>query len=112
MGADMTGSARRRLIPHAFQDLSQWRVADEIALGEGDSETYRRRKLAVQMYAQGAPYAEIFEATKLLKQRVLAFVKRCLTFDDQGAIAGFSALVPRRRLAGYVRSAPDRKSVV
>lgn len=106
MGADMTGSTRRRLIPLAFQDISQWRDADEAALSTLDTEMYRRRRLAVQMYAQGAPYAEIFEVTKILKQRVLAFVKRCLTSDGEGAIAGFSALVPRRRLAGYERSAP------
>lgn len=100
------GSRRRSLIPQAFADLSQWPAPDEEALDEATLSCYLPRKRAVQMYADGVPHPEITAATKVARQTIFYLVGRCVTAAGDGTIAGFRALVPWRRLAGYDRRAP------
>jgi hypothetical protein len=103
----MTAGARRRsLIPPAFADLSLWPAPDEEALDEEALARYLPRKRAVQMYADGIPHPDITAATKVARQTIFYLVGRCVTAAGDGAIAGFRALVPWRRLAGYERRAP------
>ena len=100
------GSRRRSLIPPALADLSQWPAPDEEALDEEALAGYLPRKRAVQMYADGVPHADITAATNVARQTIFYLVGRCITAAGDGTIAGFRALVPWRRLAGYERRAP------
>lgn len=94
------------LIPNAHADLSKWPVPDELVLDAQTLATYTRRRLAVQMYAQGITLAAISEATALPRKTLFRQIKRCLMSGHDGRIAGFRALVPWQRLAGYERVQP------
>lgn len=103
----MTAASRRRsLIPPAFADLSQWPAPDEEALDKEALAGYLPRKNAVLMYADGIPHADITAATNVARETIFYLVRRCLTGAADGTIAGFRALVPWQRLAGYERRAP------
>jgi putative transposase len=102
----MTKSRNRSLIPFAFANLEAWPAPDERIFDKVKAAAYRRRKLAVQMYADGMSHAAITEATSLPRQVVCNLVKRCVTGAEDGAIAGFRALIPHQRLAGYTRVKP------
>lgn len=41
------------------------------------------------------PLHEISSITLIDRKDILAFVKRCLSYDDQGRIWGYRALIPR-----------------
>lgn len=102
----MTDARRRSLIPPAFSDLSQWPAPDEEALNEKELATYVCRKRAVQMYADGVDHAQITAATSVQRDAIFYLVNRCMIGAEDGRIAGFRALVPWQRLAGYERREP------
>jgi putative transposase len=102
----MSGARPRKLIPLAFADLSQWPAIDEHLLEQPERDTYLDRKRAVEMYASGIGHEQITATTGIPREKIFYFVKRCVSGAASGTIAGFRALVPWTRLAGYERRAP------
>lgn len=102
----MTAPRLRTLIPPAFADLSQWPAPDEEVLSKEECGVYVARKRAVEMYADGMPVPDITAATSIARAQIFYLVKRCVTGAEDGTIAGFRALVPWERLAGYDRREP------
>jgi hypothetical protein len=102
----MRPTRNRSLIPQALSDLRLWPAPDEQAFDKEKKANYLRRKRAVEMYADGIGHDEITRVTELPRQTVCKLVHRCLTGAEDGAIAGFRALVPWQRLAGYERTKP------
>jgi putative transposase len=106
----MSEPRNHTLIPNAHADISKWPVPDEHVLDAKTLATYSKRKLAVQMYADGMALTSITEATALPRETVFRQVKRCLMSAHDGTIAGFRALVPWQRLAGYERKEPVKRT--
>lgn len=102
----MKPTRNRSLIPQALSDLALWPAPDEQAFDDEKKANYLRRRLAVQMYSDGIEHKEITSVTGLPRQTVCKLVHRCLTGAEDGVIAGFRALVPWQRLAGYERTQP------
>ncbi|TWI69131.1 hypothetical protein IP91_00197 [Pseudoduganella lurida] len=102
----MNMGSRRSLIPSQLCDLTLWPMPDEAALDSGQRSIYQRRKQAVEMYAAAKPYGVIQERVSLSPQEVRRLVKRCVTSDGNGTIAGFTGLIPGYRIKEYKRTAP------
>jgi putative transposase len=102
----MKATRNRSLIPQGLSDLTLWPAPDERTFNDEKKAAYIRRRLAVQMYADGMTHDDIRKATSLPRQTICKLVHRCLTAGDDGKIAGFRALVPWQRLAGYERTLP------
>lgn len=102
----MSATRNRSLIPQSLSDLTLWPAPDERAFDEEKKANYLRRRLAVQMYSDGVRHEDITRETGLPRQTVCNLVHRCLMGAEDGTIAGFRALVPWKRLAGYDRKLP------
>ncbi len=70
---------------------------------EKDRKTFERRQKAVDMYCLGQPLAEIRKATGLSENEITRLYKRCVKTDQFGRTAGYTALVPRKRITKYAR---------
>ncbi|SFE24409.1 Integrase core domain-containing protein [Paenibacillus algorifonticola] len=91
-------------IDPAHLDTSIWPIVHEDKLDSNDKETFFARKKAIDMYMKNErPLHEISAVTLIDRKDILAFVKRCLSYDDQGRIWGYRALIPRKRLKQYER---------
>ncbi|NIE63060.1 hypothetical protein [Burkholderia sp. Ax-1719] len=100
-------SARRLLRPENGHP-SSWVQVPEAAF-EGNEESYRvykRRALAVEMYANDVPYDGIRKATGIGKQEVIRFVKTCQRPSGIGVV-GMFALIPYQRTKSYERKEPS-----
>ena len=102
----MSAGARRGLIPLAERNLDAWAAPDINALPRNAQDDYLRRRTVVEMYAGGARYEDIRQATGTSRSEVRRLVMRCVVFADDGAIYGFRALVGHVRTAGYRRTLP------
>jgi putative transposase len=102
----MNKGAARTLINPAHCELEKWQIPNPIVLSKADTAIYEKRKEAVEMYSESVSYKEIHAYTGISKSEVRRLIQRCLTYDGNGKIYGFSALVPRIRIGEYVRKAP------
>jgi putative transposase len=99
----MTQGRRRKLIPPAYSDLSQW-PAPDIEISRSDPK-FELRRLAVEMYANGDSQETIFELTGKDRGEVRRLIRRCISLAADGQIVGFYALLSGWRTDGYVREA-------
>lgn len=91
-------------IDPAHLDTSTWPIVHEDKLDSRNKEIFSARKKAIDMYMKNErPIHEISAVTRIDRKDILAFVKRCLSYDDQGRIWGYRALIPRKRLKQYER---------
>lgn len=101
----MKDGSRRGLIPLAYRDLATWPGPDIYGLPPNIAATFTRRRTAVEMYASGSTYDEIWKKAGICKSEVERFVKRCISIADDGRIWGFTGLLPNVRLVDYERTA-------
>lgn len=87
-----------------------WSDVHTSLMSESDKEIFHARKLAVDMYVDGAPLEDIFNSTNIPSSDVRRFTKRCMSVCSNGMVAGYSALIPRFRIATYERVAPMQNS--
>lgn len=101
----MSRGAQRQLIPLTFADLTTWPKPDETIFHEDIKRRYSGRKLAIELYAAGESFSEIFRRCGVREKEVRRLLKRCLLASDDGGIVGFRAIVKNVRLKDYYRSA-------
>ncbi len=83
-----------------------WSDVHTSLMSESDKEIFEARKLAVDMYVDGAPLDDIFKKTTIPSSDLRRFTKRCMSVCSNGMVAGYTALIPRFRIATYERVAP------
>lgn len=83
-----------------------WSNVHTSLMSESDRDVFEARKLAVDMYVDGAPLEEIFNRTNIPSPDVRRFTKRCMSVCSNGMVAGYTALIPHFRIASYERVAP------
>jgi putative transposase len=96
---------KRTLIPLAYSNIESWPAPDIHVFDEAQKNKYMNKKKAVEMYAAGKLYQDIFRQTGKSEDEVRRLIKRCLILLDDGCIAGFYALLPAIRLQDYTRKA-------
>lgn len=69
------------------------------AVPESCREVFRMRKMAVDLYIDGARMTEIEGITKIARQNILRLVERCCSQTDTGSYYGYTALFPYNVLA-------------
>src|SRR5476649_1441322 len=85
-------------------DLSIWQYPDEGALNEPKRAQYFSRKLAVELYIEGASSAVIKTRCGIGRRRVYDLIRnRCLETHPDGQCYGWRGLVPELRVLGYKR---------
>ncbi len=104
-------SVNRILIPMAYADLTAWPRPDCFGLNPTAVEIYRRRKEAVEMYADGTAFQEIRNASNISDDEVRRLVKRCVVLKEDGFIYGFFALLPGVLIKSYERKKSTAREV-
>lgn len=101
----MSRGMKRSLIPEIHSDLSRWPGPDVNVFGETEREDFYKRRLAVELYANGTNFAAIKAQTGKSEDEVQRIVKRCLKIGPDGSIFGFYACIRGARLQPYTRTA-------
>lgn len=95
---------RTSRIPEMWLDIASWPAPNIDHLV--DSDEYRRKREAVEMYFGNHDFTRIKAQTGLSEDWLRVLVKKCLHPHVDGRIHGFRALVRYSRTAGYRRQAP------
>lgn len=99
----MSRGPQRHLIPYPFSDLSAWPAPDLNVISQDEKSRYLDRKLAVEMYADNESSSNIKNATGKSANEIVRLVRKCLSPNGQGGIAGFTALLTGSRTGSYIR---------
>ncbi|RAT94015.1 hypothetical protein [Brevibacillus sp. Leaf182] len=92
-------------------DLSTWPGVLLDTLTAKDRETFLSRKRAIEMYM--SPHFTLDQITRetgVSRNRLIDFVKRCLSEDSNGVLWGYRALIPQKKLKSYTRTNLSSKS--
>ncbi|WP_289139875.1 hypothetical protein [uncultured Brevibacillus sp.] len=108
--------AQRRILERLPIDpsdlnLATWPGVLLDTLSANDRETFLSRKRAIEMYM--SPHFtldQIMRETGVSRNRLIGFVKRCLSEDSNGLVWGFRALIPHKNLKSYTRTNLSPKS--
>lgn len=85
-------------------DAINWKHPDEGALEGEAGDMYRARKLAVELYFQGAADSSIKDLTGLSLNYTYKLIKhRCLEVHQDGEVWGWRGLIPWIRINSYER---------
>lgn len=100
---------RKRLVEKVdidpkYLDVNNWPTVLVDPLKPEQKEVYSRRKQAVEMYLNDHTLDEIKNETALSRKEVSRYIKRCLSYDENGVIWGYRGLVPQKNLTSYQRS--------
>jgi transposase InsO family protein len=100
--------SRKRLLEKVdidpkYLDLNNWPTVLIETLQPNDKEIFSRRKRAVEMYINDYLLDEIKQETGLNRRDVSRYIKRCLSYDDNGIIWGYRGLLPQKNLKPYQR---------
>ncbi|GEM_PF-5097497 len=79
-------------------NTSTWSKVLVNNLSEIDKNVYINRKRVVDMYMN-----EIENKTGIKSNDVRRYVKHCMSIDDTGAMYGYTALIPYKRIKKYSR---------
>ncbi|MGU3442084.1 Mu transposase C-terminal domain-containing protein [Bacillus cereus] len=95
---------RRRLIEQYHYlsseqlDISNWPSVLEEELSSDNRKKFKKRKQAIEMYFNSdETLQEIVLKTSIHVDELRRYIRRCLSFDENGEIYGFRALIPRKR---------------
>ena len=76
----------------------QWKAIPLEVVPKDKVEVFKQRKQAVDMYIDGFTLKEIEEQTGIYASRISSLVKRCMQFDTDGNVYGYTALLPGIRI--------------
>ncbi|MGG2933972.1 Mu transposase C-terminal domain-containing protein [Bacillus pacificus] len=95
---------RRRLIEQYHYlsseqlDISNWPSVLEEELSSDNRKKFEKRKQAIEMYFNSdKTLQEIVLKTSIHVDELRRYIRRCLSFDENGEMYGFRALIPRKR---------------
>jgi putative transposase len=100
----MSSSKRTTLLTNV--PLESWPAIDVSVLTDEDAQSVEKRISALTLYAQGTPHRSINQETGITRQEINRLLRRCIALSEDGQVEGFRALLPGKRIAPYVRSAP------
>lgn len=81
-------------------DREEWEDLPEEVIPEKYRDTYKRRKMAVDMYIEGYNYTEIERRTGIKHNNFSRILSKCLTKNEHYIPYGYSGLIPGKRLKG------------
>ena len=90
----------------AILDLETWPTINEQIIEDANlRDAIQRRRRAIQLFVDRAPYDQIASETGVSGRMALRLFKRALETHPDGRIFGFRALFPYTRIAPYRRVA-------
>jgi putative transposase len=92
-------------IPPEHLNINEWPLVFVEGLSKDDQDIYNRRKEGIDLYFRGVSLKKIKKLTKIDSKDIYRLVDRCLELDKSGQIWGYRALIPRKRLEDYQRTA-------
>lgn len=78
--------------------IGQWPDIPPEAIPENKREQFERRKKAIIMYADGCKGSEIYERTGIQHTHISKMLAKCMQYNENGLVIGFSALIPNLRI--------------
>lgn len=102
----MSAGAKRSIIPDSYLPLNGWPAPDVSVIEPKKRDLYEARRLAVSMYADGAPFDLILATTRIQAAEVRRLVGRCVASGGDGQIQGFYGLIPGTHIVPYIRTTP------
>lgn len=80
-------------------DISTWASVLQENLSPDKRDIFNKRKKAIEMYISGKyPLKEIYNQTRINDLQIRRLLQRCLSYDQDGVMYGFRALIPYKRI--------------
>lgn len=79
-------------------DRDEWTDIPDIVINEKYRNTYRMRKMAIDMYIDGYKISEIEERTSIKHSNLPKLLEKCLKEDANNVAYGYAGLIPGKRL--------------
>ncbi|UHA73267.1 hypothetical protein [Paenibacillus sp. 481] len=100
---------KETLLPEQV-NLELWPLVDPMQLHPPEREIFLSRKKAVDMYVtERVSMKEIYAQTQIQRKNLHRLITRCLSFDVNGEVLGYRALIPNKRVKQYELNPTSRK---
>jgi len=102
-------SEHESLLPEQV-NIQLWPIVDEFVLSEYNRIKFQSRKNAIEMYIKNErSQKEIHEITGIHPRNLYRLFRRCISFDPNGVVWGYRALIPKKSIKKYTLKPLSKK---